>query len=123
MDIDFIRRLCLSLPRTKETLQWGETLVFKVAEKIFVTVDLNVGTGTRISVKCSPEKFAELLEREGTHPAPYVGRYQWIGLEELNTIPDRELEGLIRQSYAIVSAKAGRRTSAKRRKVRPRRAG
>ncbi len=123
MDIDSVRRICLSLPRTKETLQWGETLVFKVKEKIFVTVDLNVGTGTRISLKCDPEKFAELLEREGAHPAPYVGRYQWIGLEELNTLPDRELEELIRQSYAIVSAKVGKGKTAKKRKTRTGKAG
>ena len=119
MDVDSIRQLCLSFPRTKEKLQWGETLVFKVEEKIFAMVSLEVDSGTRICLKCSPETFGELLEREGAHPAPYVGRYQWIGLEELDTLCDAELEELVRQSYAIVAAKTRKRDSKQHTKRRP----
>ena len=34
MDVESIRRYCLSFPHTKEKLQWGETLCFKAEEKI-----------------------------------------------------------------------------------------
>ncbi len=116
MDVDAIRQICLSLPNTRERLQWGETLVFKVKEKIFAMVSLEIGSGTRIFLKCSPERFAELLEREGAHPAPYMGRYKWIGLEELDTLGNRELEELIRQSYDMIAAKVAKKRRTRTRK-------
>ena len=67
--------------------------------------------------KCTPEIFAELIEREGIRPSPYVGRYHWVALERLDILPNDELEDLIRQSYEMVAAKAIRK--AKRRKRKP----
>jgi predicted DNA-binding protein (MmcQ/YjbR family) len=46
-----------------------------------------------------------MIEREGCAPAPYVGRYNWIGVETLDTLPPRELEELIARSYEMVVAK------------------
>jgi len=106
MDVDSIRSHCLSFPKTKEKLQWGETLCFKVGEKIFTLLSLDVASETRLAFKCTPERFAELIELEGVRPAPYVGRYHWVALEQLDSLPDREIEELIGASYAMVAAKA-----------------
>lgn len=106
MDVDSVRRYCLSFPHTWEKLQWGETLCFKVGEKIFVTLNLDAVSETRLALKCTPEKFAELIEQEGIRPAPYVGRYHWVALEQLDVLRTEELEDLIRQSYEMVAAKA-----------------
>jgi len=103
MNVDSIRRFCLSLPHAKENLQWGEDLCFKVGGKIFAVLDLG-SVPQRLSLKCKPEKFAELVEQEGIIPAPYVGRYKWVLLERLDILPERELEDLIRQSYEMVAA-------------------
>ena len=105
-DADWIRKLCLSFPDATEKLQWGENLCFKVRGKIFAIVDLSQGKLTPLTLKCSPEKFPELLETEGISPAPYVGRYKWILLEYSDVLPSDELEELIRQSYDLVAAKA-----------------
>ncbi len=86
MDIDSIRAYCLSFPDTKERLQWGEVLVFKVRDKIFAMVNLDV-VNHRIVFKCTPETFAELVEREGLRPSPYVGRYNWIAAESVDSCP------------------------------------
>jgi predicted DNA-binding protein (MmcQ/YjbR family) len=114
MNADSIRAYCLSFPHTKEKLQWGESLCFKVGEKIFAILSLDLSHGTRLVFKCAPEIFAELIEREGIRPSPYVGRYHWAALERLDVLPNHELEDLIRQSYEIVAAKAikkGQRTT------------
>jgi predicted DNA-binding protein (MmcQ/YjbR family) len=115
MTVDSIRRFCLSFPQTKENLQWGEDLCFKVGGKIFAVLDLG-SVPQRLSFKCTPEKFAELVEQDGIIPAPYVGRYKWVLLEQLDVLPGAELEDLIRQSYEMV-AKPKRRNkkSSKRR--------
>ena len=105
MNVDLIRRFCLSLPHAKENLQWGEELCFKVGGKIFAMLGLG-SVPQRICFKCTPEKFAELVEQEGIIPAPYVGRYKWVLLERPDVLPNAELEDLIRQSYEMVAAKA-----------------
>ena len=114
MDLKSLRQLCLSLPHATEDVQWGDDLLFRIGGKIFASVTLEPEHGCRISLKTTPEKFAELLERSGTMPAPYVGRYHWIGLEDFNTLPRRELEALVRESYLLVAAKLTRKPARKR---------
>jgi len=117
MHVDFVREYCLSFPQAKESLQWGETLVFKVFGKIFATVSLD-SVPPSLCCKCTPERFAELIELEGIVRAPYVGRYHWVLLEGCDVLPRPELMQLISQSYEMVLAKASKGT---RRRSKPRR--
>jgi predicted DNA-binding protein (MmcQ/YjbR family) len=103
MDVDTIREFCLSFPHAAENLQWGDDLCFKIGGKIFVIVGLD---NPRLCFKCTPEIFAELIEREDIRPAPYVGRYKWVMLDRLDAVRRDELRGLIRESYEMVAAKA-----------------
>ena len=105
MDIDTLREYCLSFPRASENLQWEDELCFNIAGKIFVILSLE-SVPPKICFKCRPEKFAELTERRGIVPAPYVGRYKWVLVEGLDLLPDDELRELIRESYDAVAAKA-----------------
>jgi predicted DNA-binding protein (MmcQ/YjbR family) len=116
MNTDSIRAYCLSFPQTKEKLQWGESLCFKVGEKIFAILSLDLSHGSRLVFKCTPEIFSELIEREGIRPSPYVGRYHWVALERLDILPNDELEDLIRHSYEIVAAKAIRKAKPRKRR-------
>jgi len=104
MNIDSVRGYCLSFRQSKESLQWGETLCFKVAGKIFAMLGL-ASVPPSLCFKCTPERFAELCEIEGIRPAPYVGRYKWVLLERLDVLSDEEIEDLIRQSCEMVAAK------------------
>jgi|ERR1700746_3489829 predicted DNA-binding protein (MmcQ/YjbR family) len=103
MNVDSIRAYCLSFPNVTEKLQWEDNLCFKIAGKIFAMLGLD---NLRLCFKCTPETFAELIEREDIGPAPYVGRYKWVLLDRLDAVNDSELEDLIRQSYDMVSSKA-----------------
>jgi predicted DNA-binding protein (MmcQ/YjbR family) len=114
MNIDSIRAHCLAFPRATEKLQWGDDLCFKIAGKIFAILSLD---DPRLCFKCSPEVFAELIEREDIRPAPYVGRYKWVMLDHLDAVRDSELEGLIQQSYNMVAAKAPKQSKSKPRKT------
>ncbi|HKW18370.1 MAG TPA: MmcQ/YjbR family DNA-binding protein [Terriglobales bacterium] len=105
MNLDLVRALCLSFPRTTENVQWEDELCFKVGGKIFAMVGL-ASVPQRLVFKCDPENFADLAEREGILPAPYVGRYKWVMLESMNVLPDSELVHLIRESYTMVATKA-----------------
>ena len=111
MTIDDLRAYCLSFPNATEKLQWGDALCFKVGGKLFVVASLDLDSPPRLSLKCDPEAFAEMIEREGVAPAPYLGRYNWIGVESLDTLPPRELENLIARSYELVVAKLPKKGS------------
>jgi predicted DNA-binding protein (MmcQ/YjbR family) len=113
--LESIREYCLSLPSVTENIQWGDVLLFRVGGKIFVMVSLDPAAEDRIAFKCAPEMFAELLEREGTRPAAYVGRFQWIGLRDFNVVPASELRQLIQASYELVKAKLPKKKPAPRR--------
>ena len=118
--VEWMRKLCLSLPDATENIQWDEDLCFKVRGKLFTIVDLSQGNLAPVCFKCTPEKFDELLEIEGISQAPYVGRYKWVLLANSNVLPSSELEALIRQSYDLVVAKAPKK-KAVRKKTPPKR--
>jgi predicted DNA-binding protein (MmcQ/YjbR family) len=103
MKVDTIREFCLTFPQATENLQWGDELCFKIGGKIFAMLGLD---NPRLCFKCTPEIFAELIEREDIRPAPYVGRYKWVMLDRIDAVPWNELKDLIRQSYETVAAKA-----------------
>jgi predicted DNA-binding protein (MmcQ/YjbR family) len=109
LNIDWVRKLCLSLPGATEQTVWEGDLTFKVAGKMFAHTVLEVAP-VWLSFKCSPENFAELTERAGIIPAPYLARAQWIALETKDALPPDELTRLIRESYDMVVAKLSRKT-------------
>src|SRR5262252_6781536 len=104
MDVDGIRKHCLSFPHTMEMVQWGADLVFKVDGKMFAVTPLEVAP-VKLSFKCTPERFAELCERPGIIPAPYMARAQWVGLETMSALPQDELRELLAESYRLVFEK------------------
>jgi predicted DNA-binding protein (MmcQ/YjbR family) len=121
LDVDWIRELCLSFPEATEDMPWGDDLCFKVRGRIFTGVVLSDGRFPRLTLKCAPETFHELIEIEGIAPAPYVGRYKWIQISKSNLLPADEIESLIRQSYDLVATKAPRKNAANKKKPAKRR--
>ena len=112
MDIDAIRKYCLSLPHATEGMQWGNNLLFRIGEKIFALLALDQ-TPPGVSFKCTPEEFAELVEREGIIPAPYLARNHWVALESPDALPRAELKRLIKDSYDMVAAKLSKKVRVK----------
>ena len=113
-DLDWIRKLCLSFSDVIEDMPWPDDPCFKVRGKIFVGLALSDGRYPRTTLKCAPDAFHKLLEIEGVSPAPYVGRYKWVMLANSNVLSADELEGLIRQSYDLVAAKAPKKKTSRK---------
>jgi predicted DNA-binding protein (MmcQ/YjbR family) len=104
MDVEWLRKLCLSFPGTTEQIQWGYDLLFKVGGKMYAVTPLEPAP-VCLSFKASPEKFAELTERQNIIPAPYLARAQWVALQTRDALGREELAGLLRESYEMVLAK------------------
>lgn len=112
MDPEAIRKYCLSLPHVTERVQWGNDLLFCIGEKMFAVAGLDAKYPTKLSFKCTPEKFSELIEMEGIIPAPYVARYHWVALEDLDALPARELKDLLKNAYQLVHNKLPKKVRA-----------
>jgi predicted DNA-binding protein (MmcQ/YjbR family) len=116
MTLQKIRAHCLSFPDVTEQIQWGKDLVFKVGGKMFCVACTEPVTPPKValSFKCDDETFAELVEREGVIPAPYMAQHKWAAPEQFDTLGDTELKTLIARAYEIVSAKLTKKKPAKR---------
>jgi predicted DNA-binding protein (MmcQ/YjbR family) len=119
MNVVWVRRLCLALPHTTESVQWGEHLVFKVGGKIYAIAALE-SQGVWLSFKCAPDEFATLTEVPGIIPAPYLARAQWVAIETLDALSAMELERLLRQAYHLIFAKLPKKKQAELKADTPR---
>jgi predicted DNA-binding protein (MmcQ/YjbR family) len=111
MQIEELRKLCLGFPAVTEHEIWDNDLTFKVGNKMFAHSVLEVAP-VWLSFKTSDEKFAELLERQGVIPAPYLARAKWVALETRDAIPASELSELLREAYDLVVARLPKKIQA-----------
>src|SRR5690348_1551035 len=122
-EIEWVRKYCLGMPGATEQMQWGDDLVFKVGGKMFAVMPLEPGgpaTAGRherqewpwLTLKCTPEEFAEMTERPGVRPAAYLARAKWISLEREDALEREEVERLLRKSYELVVEKLPKKTKA-----------
>lgn len=109
MNIDQLRKICLGFPGATEQIQWGDDLLFKVGGKMFAITPLEPAR-LWLSLKAGAEEFAELVERPGIIPAPYLARAKWIAIETTDTLPAAEVAEMLRKSYELVVAKLPKAT-------------
>jgi predicted DNA-binding protein (MmcQ/YjbR family) len=117
MDAERARAFLLSLPHVVETQQWGDNLVFWVGDKaiggkMFVLVDLSVGRHGVVMYAAGPERFHELVEREGLRPAPYMARIFWVAAEAWDAWRNAEWQEEFRAAHAITLAKLPKKVRA-----------
>lgn len=101
MNVEQLRKFCLAFPGATEDVKWGNDLCFSVGGKMF-TVTAADSSDAGVSLKTTPEMFAELTERAGIRPAHYVARYHWITIEDIDAVTPAELKDLIGESYRMV---------------------
>lgn len=104
MNIEELRKFCTGLPNVTEDVKWGNDLCFSVGKKMFAVTEIDAGNGS-VSFKCTPKKFAELVEIDGIIPAHYVARYHWVTMEKAGAIEAGELRELVANSYKMVRDK------------------
>lgn len=109
MNIELFREYCLGLNGTTEGMKWDH-LCFMIEEKLFVITSLEEG---RLSFKCDPDDFDALVARPGISQAPHFARRQWISLESLEVMPEKELKARIATSRELVLAKLPKKTQQK----------
>jgi predicted DNA-binding protein (MmcQ/YjbR family) len=103
MDIEELRKYCLSLPSVTEDVKWENNLVFSIAGKMFCLVRLE--PPLTFSFKVSNEQFDEIVAREGFVAAPYLARAKWVLVKEAARLHTTEWQTFLRYSYELVKKK------------------
>lgn len=102
MNIEEIRDYCLLKPGVTESFPFGEdTLVFKVANKVFLLMGLK--ESNRFNVKCDPEKAVELREQyTEVQPGFHMNKVHWNTVYTDGQLTRRQLCDMIDHSYLLI---------------------
>ena len=103
MNIELLRKYCLSLPGVTEDVKWGADLCFCVGEKMFCVTSLEGPFKT--SFKVTDEEFEELVSQEGIMPAPYLARAKWVLVSDTAKLSKKDWIDHIKKSYRLIAAK------------------
>lgn len=103
MDIETLRKICLTFPGVTEDIKWEHDLCFCVAGKMFCVTSLE--PPHTFSFKVSDAEFEELAGSEGFQPAPYLARAKWVLCTDSKKLTKQDLKNYLRQSYDIIKAK------------------
>ncbi len=104
MNIEDLQQLCKALPGVTEDIKWGHDLVFSIGGKMFCVAGLTEAP-VSVSFKVPDEDFDELSSRKGFCPAPYVARYKWVLVDDLERITPAQWKKYISESYRLVFEK------------------
>ena len=104
MNIEDIQTFCKNLPATTEDVKWGHDLVFSTGAKMFCVVGLSESP-TTASFKVTDEEFDEICSRKGFKPAPYVAKYKWVHVDDINKMSKTEWKKFLKQSYELMKEK------------------
>src|SRR6476619_4310488 len=98
MHIEDIQTICRQMTAVTEDIKWEHDLVFSIGGKMFCVLGLDQSP-TTASFKVSDEEFEEMSQRPGFKPAPYVDKYKWVFIEDINKMSKKEWAHYVTQSY------------------------
>jgi len=104
MNIEELREYCIAKPAVTESFPFGEnTLVFKVAGKMFLLTDL--ASALSMNIKNTPEKVTELREQyPSVLPGYHMNKIHWVTVMIDGGITDNMLKQWIDESYDLIKA-------------------
>lgn len=103
MDIEELRRICLSLKACTEDFPFDETtLCFRVGNKIFAITDTE-NIPLRVNLKCDPERAIELRElHEEIVPGYHCNKKHWNTIYLNGNLDKKLIVDLIQHSYNLI---------------------
>jgi predicted DNA-binding protein (MmcQ/YjbR family) len=104
MHTEDIQVICEKMPYITTDIKWAHDLVFSIGGKMFCVVGLDQSP-TTASFKVTDEEFEELCNRPGFKPAPYMARYKWVFIDDINKLKPTDWQQYLQQSYELVLAK------------------
>ncbi len=113
MDIETLREYCISKEKVEECFPFDETtLVFKVAGKMFLLVDID-SRPVSFNIKCDPQKAIELREKYScVEPGWHMNKSHWNTVTADGSANQNLLFSWIDDSYHLVIFSLPKKTQA-----------
>jgi predicted DNA-binding protein (MmcQ/YjbR family) len=115
MNVAAVKRYCAGKPGTTEQLSgepWN-VLVYSVGGKRYAYFKTSEPERWRFSFKVTPDRFLELTDMPGVKPARFMGRFRWVTVVDVSSMPSAYLRELVDWSYAHALASLTRAARAK----------
>ena len=77
----------------------SNVLIYSVGGKKFAYFKTSDPEKWRFSIRTTPARFLELTGVPGIKPARYMGRFHWVTIVDVRTVPADYLQELIHWSY------------------------
>lgn len=102
MNIELLREHCVSKPAVTEEFPFdNDTLVFKVAGKMFALTSLSEPVS--VNLKCDPEKVEELRQTyDAVNPGFHMNKTHWNTVHFNEDVNDTLLLSMVNDSYNLV---------------------
>ncbi len=104
MTIEGLKEICEELPQVTSDMKWEDHLCFNVGGKMFLITAPNEIPQTA-SFKVDDEEFETLIAREGLEPAPYLARYKWVKIDNINRLTAKEWRHFVSRSFALIASR------------------
>ena len=104
MNVEEVRDYCLTKKGVTEDTPFGpETLVFRVAGKIFALMSID-HQPLRLNLKCDPERAEELRDQYDTiEPGYHMNKRHWNSIyPDVGELSDNLVTELIDHSYSLI---------------------
>ena len=107
ISVEEIQNICNSFPAVTEDIKWEEHLCFSVGKKIFIIIGF--GKTVRASFKVDDDVFEVLSVQKGFRPAPHLGRYKWVQIDDITIFDHEQWKTTIKQSYELIKNKLSKK--------------
>lgn len=101
MDTKQLKAFCGRLPGATSRLVGPpcNILVYSIGDRNFAWFKTGEPEQWRFSFRVTPERFLELTDVPGIKPARHMGRFHWVTIVDVRTMPAAYLRELVEWSY------------------------
>lgn len=101
MNIEQVQQFCADRPGATSRLydDARNVLFYSVGDKSFAYFKTSEPERWRFSFRVTPERFIELTDVPGIKPARWLGRYHWVTVVDVRSVPAAYLTELVEWSY------------------------
>ena len=108
MTIEGLMTICKRLKGVTTDIKWEDHLCFNVGEKIFLISSPDIVPHTA-SFKVSEDDFEALIERNGINQARYFAKRQWVSVDDIALLSEKEWTHYLSESHRLVASKLTRK--------------
>lgn len=101
MNTGQLKSFCAKLPGATSRLYGDPSniLVYSVGDKRYAYFKTSEPERWRFSVRVSTDRFVELTDVPGIKPARWMGRFHWVTIVDVRSVPSAYLSELVEWSY------------------------